>query len=460
MRDALRGTSGLSVTGNWRTRTCALACIALFVASLVRYRLDYDPTDEVPHDPETFRLARTLAEKGQFANPFVPMDTGPSAIMGPAFPSLLAVFIRVFGDGATGIYAIKWAAATVLSLQLALFPVFSRMLGMGELNGVVGAVVWIVAKVGIAAPPHRPAVPMFGWESFYAAFLVAVAVCCCRRYLDSSMRDSNRLAWLIGVLLGLLALTSAAAGIVLVGWIVWVVHSARCGVLRKAYLPLVLVPVLMVAPWLLRNYVVLHRVVPVRDNFGLELSTANNDCAMFGINQNIRSGCFAKVHPNANVNEARKVVAYGEPRYCELKLREAGYWIRNHPARFFNLCTLRFAAFWLPPASGGPYALLGDGRRLERTAICGMTVLSIAGLFILYRKDNRSTAMCALCLGLYPLVYYIVQYEYRYRYPILWVTFLLGALPLTNLARATAESMQRLLHRVRRPPGFAADPKP
>jgi len=34
-------------------------------------------------------------------------------------------------------------------------------------------------------------------------------------------------------------------------------------------------------------------------------------------------------------------------------------------------------------------------------------------------------------LGFIPLIYYTVEYEYRYRYPILWVTFLLGSLLIT-----------------------------
>jgi hypothetical protein len=63
-----------------------------------------------------------------------------------------------------------------------------------------------------------------------------------------------------------------------------------------------------------------------------------------------------------------------------------------------------------------------------------MTPLSVAGLFILYRRDILSWLVCLICLGLFPLIYYTVQYEYRYRYPILWVTFLLGSLPITAFA--------------------------
>ena len=76
-------------------------------------------------------LARNLSEKGQFANPFAPLETGPSAHFAPAHPALLALCIRLFGDGSDGLYAVRLAGAIIMSAQLAFFPVFSRVLGMG-----------------------------------------------------------------------------------------------------------------------------------------------------------------------------------------------------------------------------------------------------------------------------------------------------------------------------------------
>ena len=69
---------------------------------------------------------------------------------------------------------------------------------------------------------------------------------------------------------------------------------------------------------------------------------------------------------------------------------------------------------------------------MERVVTYLMTLLSGAGLLILYQRDARSAAICLSCLTLYPLVYYIVAFDARYRYPIMWVTFLLGALPITT----------------------------
>jgi hypothetical protein len=427
-----------------RKRFYSVACLLLFVAALSRYWV-YDWTETVPHHPESFRLARSIAEKGQFANPFAALDTGPSAHMGPMFPAIVALLIRVLGDGNTGMYAIKFAATIVLAAQLALFPVFSRALGMGKLNGIIAACIWIAAKVGIAAAGTHQPVPMFGWESFYAAILLAIATCSFRRYLDSSASGSSRLSWLLGCSMGVSMLASPTVGSIFIGFLGLVFWRDRLAIFQRSNLLLIMLPAVIVAPWIIRNFLVFDRLILVRDNLGMELSISNNDCAMFGIAQNIESGCFDKVHPNVNIEEARKVLAYGEPKYNDLKLREALYWIKTHPARFFRLSALRVAAFWMPPATGGPFSLRGSGRRLERTTIYVMTLLSAAGLFILYRRDGLSASLCVIGLGFFPLVYYIVQYEWRYRYTILWVTFLLGSLPITYVAQRTYISLSRRL---------------
>ena len=190
-------------------------CFLLFLAALARYWVVFDSGVEVKFDPEPWRLARNIASRGQFANPFPSLETGPSAHLAPAYPALLALFIRVFGDGSVGVYIIRFAAATVMSLQVALFPVFSRVLGMGMLNGAIAAIIWISAKVGANAPSRNQTLVLDTWEGFYAAILVAGAACCYRRYLSSSESGSTHLAVLLGCLVGALILTSPTAATVM-----------------------------------------------------------------------------------------------------------------------------------------------------------------------------------------------------------------------------------------------------
>jgi len=72
---------------------------------------------------------------------------------------------------------------------------------------------------------------------------------------------------------------------------------------------------------------------------------------------------------------------------------------------------------------------------LERFVIYLMTSLSTVGLVILFRRDFKSAVVCVSCLAVFPVIYYFVQYQDRYRYPLMWLTFLLGALPISIFVR-------------------------
>jgi len=422
-----------------------MACILLFFAALSRYWVGYVPTDSVIREPESFRLAHSLYETDKFANPFAALDTGPSAHLSPVFPSFVALTMKVFGDGSTGIFAIRLVTELTLAFQLALYPVFSRVLGMGEMNGIIAASIWIVAKPRI----------VYNHEELYVAILLAVACCGYRRYLDEEAQGRRRLAWLMGGLLGCLILTSQTVAPIYGTWLAWELWRHKYGFFKESFLPLVLLPLLIIAPWTIRNYLVFRSFIPIRDNFGLELSVSNNDCARFGITANERSGCFEKVHPNRNAGEARKVRELGEANYNRWRLREGLDWVSLHPTRFLKLSAMRFVAFWMPTETFDIH--YASGRHLERVDIYLVTLSSVLGIASLWKRDRKSALLLISCLTVFPLVYYIIQFEYRYRYPILWITFLVGALPLTAFARQVSEILGLSLqnHRTEAQPNFS-----
>jgi hypothetical protein len=191
---------------------------------------------------EPFRLAHSIAEKGKFADPY-PLHTGPSsAHSAPAFPALLALLMHVFGDGVAGMYAIKLTATIVLSIQLALFPVFSEALGMGQISGIIAAILWIGAKVGTGETYYRaghtwqPVASFVAWESFYCSILVAIAACYFRRYLDSSVSGSRRLAWILGCVIGVSMLISPTVGIIFIGFVALLLWRDKLAIFKGSNL--------------------------------------------------------------------------------------------------------------------------------------------------------------------------------------------------------------------------------
>ena len=292
---------------------------------------------------------------------------------------------------------------------------------MGRSTGAVGALLWILAK------PY----PFFGWEAFYASFGLASTCCLFRHHLDLQLPQPS--SWILGCCMGLLSLTSPPVIPVLAVWLAWDI-CIRGAVSFKAFVPpLLLMPALILTPWAIRNGVVFHRFILVRDDLGLELAVSNNNCAQFSMEQNFK-GCFQQTHPNRNVREARRVIDLGEADYNQLRFYEALSWIKNHPRRFIQLSSYRFIAFWMPTESGTrryvEYA--GQGRLLERSLIYLMTLLSIPGWITLYRRDFKSAVLCASCLAIFPIWYYFVQFQDRYRYPVMWLSFLLGAFPFAE----------------------------
>jgi hypothetical protein len=413
-----------------RRRQCqAIVFAALFLTCLFRYWIGFDPNDSVTkHSWEMARIAVSLHEKGQFANPFSLLDTGPSAHLAPAFPVFMALVIRTFGEKAAGIFALKVIAALIVALQVALFPLFSSGLGMGRLNGFIAACIWILAK------------PMmqYDWESSYAALLIAITCCIYRKYLDPRWQDVGWVVWLLGCLMGFLILLIPTITLVLAAWLAWEIWRRKSLFVKTSLLPLVLLPALIISPWIIRNYLQFHRLM-IRDNLGLELSVSNNDCAQFSLRLDLDTGCF--VHPSVSVTEARKVLEMGEVQYNDMRLREAIHWIVRHPTRFIGLTVRRFIAFWFPTENGTIH-YAGTGRRQERVLIYLMALFSLKGLLILYRLDVKSAAICMSCLALFPLVYYITQFVFWHNYPIMWLTFLLGAFPMTRYASSRLRAVR------------------
>jgi len=400
-----------------------IVCTFLFIAALARYWVSYDPAASAPIGSETYRIAYSLYDHGQFANPFRAIQTGPSAHLAPVFPSLLAGLMMIFGKQSTGLYAIQLAAVLTLSLQLSLYPLFTRALGMGSLTGVIGAAAWILAKPEL----------IYAWEAFYASLVLAGACCLYRRQMD--LQGPTGSTWLLGCLMGLLTLMLPSILPVFCLWLAWEVWQRRVVFFKRFLVPLIVLPALIVVPWTVRNYLVFHRFILVRDDLGLELAVSNNDCAQFSTERN-QAGCFQRNHPNASVSEGKRIIDLGEPDYNQLRLREALDWIKSHPRQFAWLTTCRFIAWWIPTDIGkGSFAdYAGPGRLLERSVIYLMTLLSIPGLVILWRRDFKSAVVCASCLVVFPILYYLVQYSDRYRDPVLWLTFQLGALPISDLS--------------------------
>ena len=81
-------------TSHWGVLLFLIALIPGIVGLIYQTGIGFGPGNEMA------ALARNLAEKGYYGNPFEPFQTGPSALSPPLYPNFLAALFVVFGPAA------------------------------------------------------------------------------------------------------------------------------------------------------------------------------------------------------------------------------------------------------------------------------------------------------------------------------------------------------------------------
>jgi len=403
-------TVGSSIRRSWQLS------LYIFVGVMLLYRIAWRPDGGLRPSAESISLANALAFHGTFSNPFYPLATGPSAHLAPAYPFLMAGIIKLFGAGPAGAFALGWLTNLVVAVQLSLLPVLADYLGLLPVTGVVAATGWIFCRFTF--------VP---WEVDFVA-LVAILLTFPMYKAFRTVLSAKEVTY-AGVLWGLALMMNPVPAAVLFGWLL-VLLIFRFQPLRTIAW-LAILSLFVISPWLVRNYVVFRTPVFLRDNLGLELAVSNNACASFSFVLNdAPGGCFARNHPNENLGQALLVRSMGEPAYNRMRLREALRWISDNPSRFMTMTGQRFMAFWFPGTLGGPIQQTGEWEWVTDL----FTVLSIPGLVLLWRTNRYAAAALGLWLVCFPPIYFVIQFDPRYRHPVLWATFVAGAYLVTSLA--------------------------
>jgi hypothetical protein len=415
----------------------ASVSLLLMAASIVKY----EPWSELhaqrgyPDHPEAVRVAHNLYQSGKFANPFVTVATGYTAHVAPGFSTLVCWLFKVFGDHTAGGIALAWLPILALSLQIALLPALAPMFGYNPWTGVCAGAFALLTKPDLYDQ----------WEAHEAGLLILVLAALVSCWANGSR--ASGVAWLTGILAGL---TICFQPIMAPVFAVWLLLADRPLIRDRRAMPLWAIPILICAPWMLRNQ--LRLGTPwIRDDLGIELYVSFNDCAPYGFEQSQKQGCFGRFHPNQNLSEALALRSMGEARYNQERLRRAFVWMTRHPGHTAALVAKRTLAFWFPTNDRWPEYLRIRKRRLF--FFWALTLASFGGaLWSLKRRIPGGPILLTL-LALFPLVYYVVQFDHRYRYPILWVTWLEAAyfcVILTERARAALSSADRYRHRVGR----------
>jgi hypothetical protein len=256
--------------------------------------------------------------------------------------------------------------------------------------------------------------------------------------LVMEMRWAPALRW--GLTLGVCLLTRPTILVIVPFAVAWVLAGGglrRGG--RVVAIGLV-VAVLVVTPWLVRNYRTHHVLVLGRSNMGYMLWLGNNPLATGSLWID-RDTPIASRMPG----ELRRAVEAEKNELAQDRLfrREALHYIAAHPGEAARLALRKFVYFWwfAPEAGHGI-----DGRLFAAYKAAHLTVLVLAAVGVLTLPNGLGSigAQVAVFVAAFPLAVSIVQtpffVEVRHRLALEWALAVLAGHGLTRLLSRTRES--------------------
>ncbi len=261
----------------------------------------------------------------------------------------------------------------------------------GSLTGVLAAWVW-------ACWMYEAVVAVRLWESSLSALLLMVAL-----LVLPKLKAANTSLWL---LFGLLAAVGSLTNTTLLSvfpffWIwLWVSNRRSGRSCWKLVLASAGVFLLALLPWTIRNYEVFHRLIPLRDNFGLELWIGNHQ----GVTHQ-----FDSDFPILDPSEYNRL---GEIRFMESKRDIALQFIGQHPVEFLQLSLRRCLRYWTAP---------------DPVVWSFVSLMAWSGMILALRRKGIEAIPYAIVLLMFPLIYYITHTFNSYRHPTEPVMFLLAA---------------------------------
>jgi hypothetical protein len=344
------------------------------------------------HPWEMGLVANSLVHGLGYSSPFGG-STGPTAIVAPGYPTLIAAIFVVFGS-----YTFASAIA-ILGLQI-LVSLLTIWLMMHVAREVFDSRTATIAGAFWAVSLPLLWMPTIFWETSISACAVVGVIALALR----CQRTPTKAAWiLLGSCCALAALVNPAllpSLLAIMGSVALQMREAGW----KAPGLGVLVLVLVYSPWPIRNACRFHAFIPLRSTVGMEMYMGNRPGATGRRDDSL--------FPMINKPELASYLSKGEVKYTGDKSAQAWAYIRAQPGVFVSLSLKRVYRFWA--GSGN-----ADAPAIYEIHALFTTLLGGAGLLWLYLQHRRALAvLAALPLLLYPLPYYITHAEFRYRLDI------------------------------------------
>jgi hypothetical protein len=338
-------------------------------------------------------LAQSLVAGHGLSSPFGG-STGPTALLSPGYPVVIALCFRIFGS-----FTFQ-AAVAVMVLQL-LFSLATVLLVIQAAEQCFGHRAANLAGTFWAVSLPLIWMPTIFWETCLSTLFLLGMVALSLH----AVQRPRPILWpvfypVLGAYCGLAALVNPALLLTLLALLVWVAWPTGKSDCLWPLLAL-LVLGLVYAPWPIRNARVLGAFIPLRSTVAFELWMGNREGATGFLDESL--------FPIFNRGEYDQYASLGEVAYMRHKSALAQEHIRAHGGEFLRLSTVRFLRYWT--GTGSQHGSIVFTIHAVLTTLGG--VIGLGRLW--QRRSFRLAGLFLLPLILFPLPYYITHAEFRYR---------------------------------------------
>jgi dolichyl-phosphate-mannose-protein mannosyltransferase len=335
-------------------------------------------------------VGAALAGGHGFSNLYGP-PSGPTTSIAPIYPLIVAFAFFCFhafsAQAAWFLFALNIGCEVVNVLLL--YWIGRRC--FGQMTAFAAALLW-------AIDPDMILYAVRIWYSSLSALLVLASIAAYLHLLERPPRRREGIAY--GLFWAIAALTNTALILLMPAAVAGLFYRWRSQLWRAAVAGL-LVFLAALVPWTVRNYIVFHKVIPIRGNFGALL--------WYGNRPDVKGPKDESLNPTQNPHELQAYLRLGDIPYAASRQQMALAVIRTNPGRFLRLTRDRILFFW---AAAGP-----DADRMSIAAGC-WSILAFAGLLLMVRSDWLRALTFAPALLLYPTPYYVTLASTFFRYPI------------------------------------------
>ncbi len=374
-------------------------------------------------------IARSLVLGHGFSAPFQPLAGGPTALVAPLYPVVLASIFKVFGlytnaaaFAALGLNALVSASTVWPVYRMARKAVGSpvvkvrrgvtraMMLQKQAANARwVATIPWAAAVLWALYPFSIYFSSAYVWDCTITASLFAWTF-----YCALNLRGATAGRWAMwGLLYGVTGLCNPSVlslfpVLVLIA-VIGRAMPVRVGLGRVAAATGMLALTLL--PWTVRNIKVLHAPVPLRDGYWLEFWAGNSG------DTTVSNPSWA--HPASNPVELARYLQVGEIRYMTEKQELGLRYVAAHPAEFAVVSGRRALRFWTGFWSFSAAYRAREPFDVPNVPFCTvLLVLTLVGARELLRQHRRAALAFVAVIAVFPFPYYLTHSSMDYRQPI------------------------------------------